>query len=197
MNKEQFLKHLKNSLIGLDEETKKEIIYDYEEHFSEAIAKGRSEEQVVESLGDPKRIASQYMFEKAIDRAESRISVPNILRAILAGIGLSLFNLIFVFGLYIGIVATIFAMSISSVALVFAGLVGMVQSFLPFELSWFGTPFVIETIGSRILLFFIGIGFVVLGSILLVIFIKVGKWVYKYTIKYLKANLEIVKKAGF
>ena len=196
IEKNNFLKVLREHLIGMDEETKKEILYDYEEHFNIGTSKGQSEEEIIKRLGNPKIIASHYRFEKAIKRAENKLTVSNVLKAILAGIGLSLFNLIFVLGFYLGIVATIFALTISFVATGIAGLAGMVEALLPFELSWFHTPFGIETLGNRAITFIIGLGVVILSSLLFLFFIKLGKLVYEYTIKYLNANLEIIKKAS-
>ena len=196
IDKNNFLKLLREHLMGMDEETKKEILYDYEEHFSIGSSKGQSEEEIIKRLGDPKIIASQYRFEKAIKRAENKLTVSNVLKAILAGIGLSLFNLLFVLSFYVAVVASIFALTISFVATGIAGLAGMVQALLPFELSWFHTPFGIETLGDRAITFIIGLGVVILSSLLFFLFIKLGKTVYKFTIKYLRANLEIIKKAS-
>lgn len=195
-NQKEFLLQLGEQLIGLNEESKKEILYDYEEHFNVGLSKGQSEEEIINRLGDPKLIASQYKFEKAIKQAEHKLTVSNVLKAILAGISLSLFNLIFVLGFYVAVVASIFALTISFVATAVAGLAGMVQAVLPFELSWFHNPIGIETLGDRAITFFIGLGVVILSSLLIFLFIKLGKTVYKFTIKYLKANLEIIKKAS-
>ncbi len=52
MNKEQYMGELKSKLAGFDEELVNEIISDYEEHFSLGYAQGKSDEEIIEKLGD-------------------------------------------------------------------------------------------------------------------------------------------------
>lgn len=196
MNKKQFLTLLNDSLRGMDEEALKEILYDYEEHFSIGLENGKTEEEISSALGDPRTIASQYKFENALKRAENTTRPLNLLRAILAGVGLGFFNLVFVLGLYIGVVVTIFAFFISSIAFAFSGIMMIVQSLLPFNLTWLSIPFATEGFLSKMALFSFGVGFTSLGILLIIFFGKVAQWVYKLTLKYLKANISIVKKAG-
>lgn len=70
MNKEEFLKDLERHLGGFSEEEKKEILYDYEEHFRIGFENGKTETELIEELGDPLSIANQYSsnsgFEKVI-----------------------------------------------------------------------------------------------------------------------------------
>jgi uncharacterized membrane protein len=60
MNKEEFLKTLENYLEGFTEEEKAEILYDYEEHFRIGLENGKTEDALIEELGDPLNIATQY-----------------------------------------------------------------------------------------------------------------------------------------
>ena len=98
MNKKQFLSTLKESLRGIDEDSLREIMYDYEEHFSIGLENGKTEEEISSGLGDPRAIASQYKFERALKTAENTSRPLNLLKAILAGVGLGFFNLVFVLG---------------------------------------------------------------------------------------------------
>ena len=51
MNKELYLNDLKAKLSGFDNELVNEIMQDYEEHFTLGYAQGKSDEQIIESLG--------------------------------------------------------------------------------------------------------------------------------------------------
>lgn len=196
MNKSKFLSTLKESLRGIDQNSQKEIMYDYEEHFSIGIENGKTEEEISAALGDPRTIASQYKLDNAVKATKSNKTSTNLLKAILAGVGLMFFNLVFVFGLYMGVVATIFAFFISSLAFAFSGVMMIIQSFLPFNLPWLSIPSATEGLLSKAALLSFGVGLTALGLLLTFLFLIIGQWVYKMTLKYLKANISIIKKAG-
>src|SRR4030042_4673850 len=98
MNKKQFIHEFERNLKGVSRENKKEIIQDYEEHFAIGKKKGRKEEEIAKSLGNPKQLAKQARIELLITKAEEEKSVGNIFRMIFATIGMSFFNLVFVVG---------------------------------------------------------------------------------------------------
>lgn len=60
MKKNEYLALLNSRLTGLSESEKVEIILDFEEHFSAGFAKGKTEDEICEQLGDPVRNAEQY-----------------------------------------------------------------------------------------------------------------------------------------
>ena len=100
MNKVEFLHILEISLRDFKEQEKKEILYDYEEHFRIGEQSGKSEDDLIKELGDPNNIANQYKTSNGEESTEedSPIIVP-----IIAICGLLLFNLIFIIGPYFGI----------------------------------------------------------------------------------------------
>ncbi|WP_185966751.1 DUF1700 domain-containing protein [Clostridium sp. HBUAS56017] len=60
MNKNEFFKILKEGLNDFPEKELQDILYDYEEHFSNAKADGKSDEEIIKELGDPYVIVNQY-----------------------------------------------------------------------------------------------------------------------------------------
>ena len=68
---------------------------------------GKTEEEIAFSLGDPRILAKQFSASYAVQRAESSTSVNNILRAVLAVVGLGFFNLVFVLGPFLGLVGVL------------------------------------------------------------------------------------------
>lgn len=64
MNKEMYIIELRNKLAGFDEELVEEIVLDYQEHFSLGYAQGKSDEEIIASLGSiddlVKEIESSY-----------------------------------------------------------------------------------------------------------------------------------------
>ncbi len=60
MNKTEYLTKLTNELGHMPYGDVKDIIQSMEEHFDEGINEGRSEEEIAESLGDPKELAMEF-----------------------------------------------------------------------------------------------------------------------------------------
>lgn len=60
MTKNEFMCILRSNLNNFSTKEVSEILYDYEEHFNIGMAKGKSESEVIEELGDPESIAKQY-----------------------------------------------------------------------------------------------------------------------------------------
>ncbi|SDM88954.1 DUF1700 domain-containing protein [Acetanaerobacterium elongatum] len=65
MTKNEYLAQLNSHLVGIPEHEKIEIILDFEEHFSAGLAKGKTEEEICNDLGDPLKNASQYIPNNA------------------------------------------------------------------------------------------------------------------------------------
>ena len=60
MNKNEFLKIIREGLNDFPQQELDEIIYDYEEHFRNALSDGKTEEEIISTLGDPFVIVNQY-----------------------------------------------------------------------------------------------------------------------------------------
>lgn len=60
MNKNEFLKIIREGLNDFPSQELDEIIYDYEQHFRDAMSDGKTEEEIIGSLGDPFVIVNQY-----------------------------------------------------------------------------------------------------------------------------------------
>ncbi|MGZ3727113.1 MAG: DUF1700 domain-containing protein, partial [Pseudobdellovibrio sp.] len=117
MNKKDFLDTLKVALSGLHSEEVQDILRDQEEFIREAVSAGRSETDVLNSLGNPielaKNLKAEFKIEKAseqIKKAEEQMddkssgnksfskNVSAMMSAVGAVLLLAPFNLIFVLG---------------------------------------------------------------------------------------------------
>jgi len=188
MTKTEFFKELKEELTGLSEASLSEILSDYEEHFSIAHEKGKSDAEVITKLGDPAVIAKEFKAQTLVKKAESHQSATNLWRAVFSTIGVSLFNLIFVVGPFIGVVATLFSFLIVGIALMASGLFAtVVVIFSPVipNIS-LGT-----SIAAGVL---ISLGVFFAGIFVTVLSYYLNKFFYKLTLKYLKFNLNIITK---
>jgi len=88
MTRQQFMNRLRNGLTGLAPRTIDEIAADYEGHFEEGQAAGRSELEVADALGDPERHAREIRAEAGLKRWESERNPSAAAGAVFAVLGL-------------------------------------------------------------------------------------------------------------
>lgn len=187
MNKSQFLKILNDMLKDIPEDEKKDILFDYNEHFSIGLKEGRSEEEIVSSLGDPKTIAKEIKANYMISKAEKNISPTNVFMAVLATLGLGFFNLVFVIGPYIGVAAVIFSLFVTGGSIVITGIALFFGTFMePILPQYIFIP------AHPLVSIFASFGLTALGLLWIIGTTYLTKGFYKITIKYLKMNLNII-----
>ena len=187
MNKKEYIQKLKQYLKNLPEEERKDALYDYEEHFRIGVKKGRKESELSKSLGNPKEIAKQIKADYLLKKAESKKSVKNIIKAVLATVGLGFLNLIFILGPFLGLVGILAALYATSIAIVVAGLATLIISIIA-PLA----PYV--NLGlSPMGISFLSISAIAFGMLFFTINIQLTRLFYKLTTKYLRFNINIIK----
>ena len=198
MNKKEFLSKLDENLKFLSRKEREEVIKDYEEHFANALSAGKKEADIVKSLGNPKVIASSYKFEAEAAKTGNKINVANIINGIIVAFGLGFFNLVFVFGIYMGTIGIFIGLMSIALAFSLVGASVMFISILPTLPSWMSMPFALESLNllSRLSLPLIGVGFVSLSVVLFILFYQLGKLIYFGTINYIKSNISLIRKAA-
>ncbi|MBW9148281.1 DUF1700 domain-containing protein [Clostridium sp. CM028] len=186
MNKNEFMKELSRNLSNLREEEKQDILTDYDEYFTIGAEKGRSEEDIAISLGEPRTIAKQLRANYMIEKAQNTKSSGNIGRAIIAAVGLGFFNIILlgpfigIVGVLIGLYATAFGFTISGIVVVLGTFLKLIfPSYISMDVNW-------------IISIAIGMGLSAVGALMFIGCKHLTKWLYKVTIKYLKTNIKII-----
>lgn len=192
MTKREFLNALNYYLSGFKKEERDEILYDYEEHFRIGMESGKTEEDLIKELGNPKDIADQY--RGAGDNETNSTVVNNkensTVGSIVIGIALLFFNFFFAIWLYIGIACGIFGMCIGAVATIVAGLV---TAIVPILRLVFPENVNIPNGIPDISVVFIGIGTTTLGILFCIGMFYLVKLFIKLTVKYVKWNIKAVK----
>ncbi|MBB5019678.1 putative membrane protein [Chitinivorax tropicus] len=122
MNKEQFLRALKRELSALPKADLGEIVADYEEYFHDGVASGRTEEEVANGLGDPKKIARELLAQVRIQAWQDNKSMGNLMRVVLAIAALGSLNLFLAIPMLIFMVLLTVSYT-CSIALIVTGLV--------------------------------------------------------------------------
>ncbi len=156
MNRAMFLSELRMGLSGLPPKDIDETIADYESHFSEGMAAGRSETAVANALGDPARLARELKAEAGFKRWESERSAGSLVSAVIALLGLATLDLIFLIPFVCVVGAILFSMFAVAIALFFAGGAVWLLTIFP-GLMVFGSTGIM---GSGFALFLGGLGLI-------------------------------------
>jgi uncharacterized membrane protein len=133
MTRKDFLSRLRRGLEGLSPDHIHDVMSDYEAHFSDGLASGRTEEEIAAALGDPARLARELKAEAGFRRWEEDRTAGNLAAAVLALLGLAavdvMFLLPFLFilgGIFLGFAAASIGLLVAGFALlmgaVFPGL---------------------------------------------------------------------------
>lgn len=207
MNKEQFLKTLETSLTTFTEEEKKDILYDYEEHFRMGLENGKTEEVLIEELGIPDDIARQYKGNIETEKLENNSYTENnnestmysqvqfdqrsIIPSIIATLALGFFNLVFVIWLFIAAGATLFGLTAAAIAIAVSGIIVTLAPILtPLFPNYINLPSNIP----NVLAILFGIGTAALGALFCIGLFYLIKYFCLLAIKYIKWNISIIRR---
>ncbi|AJS57352.1 DUF1700 domain-containing protein [Paenibacillus sp. IHBB 10380] len=177
MSKEMYLTELFQYLKPLPPDEREEIMADYGEHFEQAELKGRSEKEIISRLGNPRLVAREVLAQTEIQKAGRSPSLPTVTKAVMATVSLGLFNLI--------IVLLPFVASL----LLFAGVYGFAFFLIISPILLFIQH---QLVSIFINDFFLMLGFVGLGLLLLIGAMKCTGVYYKLVIHYLQHNLRVI-----
>jgi uncharacterized membrane protein len=123
MTRAEFIARLKSGLSGLPDKAKADAVADYEEHFSEGAAAGRSEADIAAALGDPDRLARELRAEAGLRRWETERNPDAAVAAIFAVLGLGAIDVLVLLPILVGVVSAICAIAIADVAVFVGGAV--------------------------------------------------------------------------
>lgn len=123
MNRQTFLNRLRNGLAGLPPKTIDDLAADYEAHFADGAAAGRSETEVADALGDPDRIARELRAEAGLKRWEQERNPSAAMSAVIAVLGLGAIDILVLLPILLGIAFGLFGFLVAALACLAAGAV--------------------------------------------------------------------------
>jgi uncharacterized membrane protein len=126
MTRQQFIDRLRAGLAGLPPTAIVELTNDYETHFTDALAAGRSESEVAAALGDPDRLARELRAEAGLKRWEAERNPSAAANAVFAVLGLGAIDLLVLFPILLWVAGVLLGAFIAAVALFGVGAVLMV-----------------------------------------------------------------------
>jgi len=186
---QEYLRILRSRLEDtLSGEELEDLLVDYAEHFRIGKANGRSEEELFRSLGSPDDVAREMRAVHLVRKAEDTTSCGNILHAVLATLGLGLFNLVFVLLPFVLFVLLLLGVFIVGILFVIFG----PAAFIYAVLQLLGVPaFAIWQLPLAGVFFSIGI--TALGLLLVNGDYYLARFFYRVGIRYLKWNIRVIK----
>lgn len=121
MTRDAFLLRLRQGLSGLPASAIDDIMADYEAHFVEAQAAGRTDESVAQALGDPSRLARELRAEQALGRWEQQRNPTAAAGAVFAVLGLGAVDILILAPVLIAIGGVLFGLFAAAIGVFFAG----------------------------------------------------------------------------
>lgn len=171
---------MKKDLKGLPQAEQEELLSDYKEHFEAGKLEGRTEEEIANDLGNPTSIAKEILMNNRIEKAEQQQSFTNMIRAILATLSLSFFNLVIVLGPAIILFALYITIWCVSVSFVLGGMALLFNALFGNSVSPLTSMFTFSALSG-------------LGLILGVGMTYISKHLYRVSLCYIKWNVKIAK----
>ena len=183
MNKQSYLLSLGGALQRLKPEERREILNDFEEHFANGLAGGKTEEEVARELGDPLSLAAQYT--EGLPEPAKPVTAAGVASGILAGFALILFDCIIAAPL----VAVMIAIWITFWSLVLVFLAVSLALFAAPFITWGVLPGILSALGC----FLLGIAALALTALAGIGMVFVTKWFFRGLAEYVKAHIRIIK----
>src|SRR5699024_7764819 len=183
MTKDEFLEALNNGLKKLRTEEREEIIRDFEEHFSHGYTEGKTDRDIIASLGSPENIVKEIMLTYDAEQVKETPVTGSLLRTIWLVIGLGFLNLVVVLGPVIGLFGLIIGIWAAGASFIVS------PAFVLINVLIYQGTFALSDLFFSILLCGLGL-FLIIGIYF------VTKIVYNMFIRYVTFNVKLVK-GGF
>jgi uncharacterized membrane protein len=187
-NEQEFIRILKDRLSGtLAKEELDDIVSDYTEHFRMGKESGRTDEELWRSLGSPDDIARELKAMHLVKKAESVKSAGNIFHAVIATLGLGLFNLVFVLLPFILLMMMLLVIFIIGAVFSICGPVALVYSVLQLA----GLPAFAIWLNPAAGVFF-SLAMTSTGLLIIIGDYYLARFFYRAGIRYLKWNISVI-----
>jgi uncharacterized membrane protein len=131
MTRQEFIARLRDGLRGLPPQAVADIVADYESHFADGAAAGRTDEEVARALGDPGRLARELRAEVGLKRWEEARSPSGAAAAVFAVLGLGALDLLILLPVLMVVGGILFGLAMAAIGGLFTG--GAIFAASPFS----------------------------------------------------------------
>ncbi|MGZ9099888.1 MAG: DUF1700 domain-containing protein [Brevundimonas sp.] len=126
MTRAEFMGRLRRGLVGMPTAAAADIASDYETHFEDGAAAGRSEAEVAAALGDPDRLARELRAEAGAQRWHQEKNPSAAAGAVFAVLGLGAIDLLILLPIFMSVVGVLFGFFMAAVGVFVGGGVVMI-----------------------------------------------------------------------
>lgn len=120
MTRNDFINRLKSGLAGLPAATIADVVADYEAHFTDGAAAGRSEADVASALGDPARLARELKAEIGLKQWEDTKTPSSAVSAVFAVLGLGAIDILILLPVLMGVAGTLVGFFMAALGIIIA-----------------------------------------------------------------------------
>lgn len=121
MTRAEFMGRLRRGLVGMPAAAADDIAADYEIHFEDGTAAGRSESEVAEALGDPDRLARELRAEAGAQRWHQEKNPSAAAGAVFAVLGLGAIDVLILLPIFMTVVGVLFGFFMAAIGLFIGG----------------------------------------------------------------------------
>ena len=121
MTRAEFMGRLRRGLVGMPAAAAADIASDYEIHFEDGVAAGRSEAEVAEALGDPDRLARELRAEAGAQRWHQEKNPSAAAAAIFAVLGLGAIDILILLPILMSVAMSLFGLFMAAIGLFIGG----------------------------------------------------------------------------
>lgn len=121
MTRAEFMGRLRRGLVGMPTAAAADIASDYESHFEDGAAAGRSEAEVAAALGDPDRLARELRAEAGAQRWHQEKNPSAAAGAVFAVLGLGAIDLLILLPIFMSVVGVLFGFFMAAVGVFIGG----------------------------------------------------------------------------
>lgn len=126
MTRAEFMGRLRRGLVGMPAAAADDIAADYETHFQDGAADGRSESEVAAALGDPDRLARELRAEAGAQRWHQEKNPSAAAAAVFAVLGLGAIDLLILLPIFMSVVGVLFGFFMAAIGVFVGGGVVMI-----------------------------------------------------------------------
>jgi uncharacterized membrane protein len=121
MTRAEFMGRLRRGLVGMPTAAAADIASDYEIHFEDGAAAGRTEAEVAAALGDPDRLARELRAEAGAQRWHQEKNPSAAAGAVFAVLGLGAIDLLILLPIFMSVVGVLFGFFMAAIGLFIGG----------------------------------------------------------------------------
>ena len=121
MTRAEFMGRLRRGLVGMPTAAAADIASDYEIHFEDGLAAGRTEAEVAAALGDPDRLARELRAEAGAQRWHQEKNPSAAAGAIFAVLGLGAIDILILLPILMSVAMTLFGMFMAAIGVFIGG----------------------------------------------------------------------------